>query len=90
MHDTPVDIEQRMAQMMARRTPAERLRMASSMFDFGRNLVIAGLKREYPALNEAQLRTRMFLRLYSDDFTHIEIKRIIKRIPNMQWDSDLE
>ena len=90
MYDTPADIEKRIARMMAERTPAERLRMASSMFDAGKKLMTAGLLRENSTLNEAQLRARIFLRLYGDCFSHEEIERIMKRIPNMQLDGDFE
>ena len=86
MNDTSLSIEKRMAQMMAGKTPVERLRMASSMFDAGKKLMKAGLLNENGSLNEDQLRARMFLRLYGDCFTQDEIRRIIHTIPNMQLD----
>ena len=88
MSDTSLNIEKRMAQMIALRTPLERLRMASSMFDMGRKLMKAGLQNENGLLNEAQLRTQMFLKLYGESFTNAEIKRIVNTIPNMQLDTD--
>lgn len=89
MNDTSLSIEKRMALMIASRTPVERLRMASSMFDLGKKLMKAGLQNENGLLNEAQLRTQMFLKLYGDCFTHAEIKRIVNTIPNMQLDTDI-
>ena len=86
MSDTSVDIEKRMSEMIARRTPVERLKMASSMFDLGKKLMVAGLQQEYGSLNEAQIRARIFLRLYGDCYSQAEIERIVKRIPNMQLD----
>lgn len=88
MSDTSVDIEKRMLQMIARRTPSERLKMASSMFDLGKKLMVAGLLRENGSLNEAQLRARIFLRLYGDCYSQAEIEKIVKCIPNMQLDMD--
>lgn len=88
MNDTSLSIEKRMAQMIASRTPVERLRMAGSMFDSGKKLLRAGLLNRNGLLNEAQLRTQIFLNLYGESFTHAEIKRIIKTIPNMQLDTD--
>lgn len=88
MNDTPRDVEMRMMQMFAQRTPAERLRMASSMFDAGKKLMEAGLRRENPSLNEAQLRTRIFIRLYGDCYSQEKIEKIVKHIPNMQLDED--
>ena len=88
LSDTTLDIEKRMSRMIARRTPVERLKMASSMFDSARKLMAAGLLRENGALNEAQLRTRIFLRLYGECYSQEEIERIVKCIPNMQLDTD--
>ena len=76
--------------MMAERTPSERLRMASSMFNTARKLMRAGLLHENPSLNEAQLRARIFVRMYGDCFSREEIGKIMKSIPNMQLDTDAD
>jgi len=86
MRDTSPAIEQRMARMIAERSPEERLRMASSMFESARELVRAALLREDPGLNEAQLRARTFVRFYGDCYTREQIAAIVKRIPRMQLD----
>ncbi len=88
MTDTSLSIEKRMARMIALRTPVERLRMASSMFDSGKKLMKAGILDENGLLNEAQLRTKIFLRLYGESFTPAEIKQIVGSIPNMQLDTN--
>ena len=88
MNDTTPDMEKRMASMIAERSSAERLRMASSMFDSGRTLLRIGLKRRNPALREGQLRTQVFLRLYGEDFDRSEIIQIISSIPDMTLDID--
>ena len=72
--------------MMAAKTPEERLKMASSMFDAGRKLVEAGLRDQYGQLSEAQMRARVFVRMYGEDFTEEEIKKIAGKIPNMRID----
>ena len=84
--DTPKEIEELMIRLMAQKTPVERLRMASSMFDTGRRLMIAGLRKEYGPLTEAQLRAKIFMRLYREDFSDAELKKIIKHLPDMQLD----
>jgi hypothetical protein len=86
MNDTSPEIEERLRQLINRKTPAERLQMASSMFDFAKKLVIAGLLHENKNLNNAQLRARAFVRMYGDCFTREEIERIVKHVPNMQLD----
>jgi len=72
--------------MMAGKPPLERLRMASSMFDAGRKLVEAGLRNENGDLTEAQMRARVFVRMYGEDFSGQEMKKIVGKIPNMQLD----
>jgi hypothetical protein len=84
MNDTSLDIEARVARMMASKTPRERLRMASSMFDTGRMLVEAGLRNKYGELTEAQIRGRVFVRMYGEDFSDEEIRKIAGKIPKME------
>jgi|WetSurMetagenome_2_1015567.scaffolds.fasta_scaffold135792_3 hypothetical protein len=86
MNDTPLGIEIKIREMIALRTPAERLRMASGMFDAGKQLMIVGLRRENARLNEAQLRGRLFVRMYGDSFSPEEIKKIAAEIPHLQLD----
>ncbi len=88
MNDTNPDMEKRFMSMMATRSPVERLRMASSMFDTGRALMRIGLKRQNPSLSEGQLRAQVFLRLYREDFDSSDIIRIASSIPNMTLDAD--
>lgn len=88
MNDTSKNIEKKMAMMIMSRTPVDRLRMASSMFDAGKKLMKAGLQNENGLLNEAQIRAQMFLKLYGDSFTHDEIIQIVNTLPNMQLDTD--
>ncbi|MHB1324730.1 MAG: hypothetical protein ACYDGS_00295 [Thermoleophilia bacterium] len=88
MNDTTPDIEKRLATTIATRSPAERLRMASRMFDTGRTLLRIGLKSQNQSLSEAQLRAQVFLRLYGEEFASSEINRIASSIPNMTLDAD--
>ena len=74
--------------MIAARSPVERMRMASRMFDSGRTLLRIGLKRQNPALSEGQLRAQVFLRLYGEDFDRSEIIQIASGIPDMTLDID--
>jgi hypothetical protein len=84
--DTPLSIERRMIDMIAARSPAERLRMACSMFDAAKKLLMAGLQRENPGYSEAQLRGRLFMRMYGDSFSPEQLKKIAAGIPRMELD----
>jgi hypothetical protein len=88
MDNTQAKIEQRYRQMLLSKSSVERLKMASRMFDSGRKLVISGILRGRPRLDTSRLRAQLFLRMYGNDFTAAERERIIKKIPNMQLDTD--
>jgi len=51
--------------------------MACEMFDCAREMMIAGIKREHPDINETELRVAVFLRTYGGDFTAGERERIV-------------
>ncbi|MGR3303527.1 MAG: hypothetical protein ACUZ8I_13620 [Candidatus Scalindua sp.] len=89
MCDTPAQIQQRYKEMLMSRTPTERLRMVSRMYDTGRKLVIAGIQNGRQHLNASQLRGHLFLRMYGNDFTAADRKKIINKIPDMQLDADI-
>jgi hypothetical protein len=84
MNDTPSSVQKQRARMFESRTPAQRLRMASSMFDAGKKLMRAGIENAAGSLTTGQIRARMFMRMYSGCFTHDELVRIVQRLPNMQ------
>jgi hypothetical protein len=86
MSDTPKQVQLRYKEMLMSRTPTERLRMVSRMYDSGKKLVISGIQNERQQLNASQLRGQLFLRMYGSDFTADDRKRIINSIPNMQLD----
>ena len=88
MSDATKKTELRYKEMLMSRTPLERLRMVSRMFDSSRKLVIAGIQNERPQISDAQLRGQLFLRMYGNDFTAADRKRIINKIPDMQLDVD--
>jgi GTP cyclohydrolase I len=88
MNDTPMRIEKRYKVMLSSRTPSERLRMVSRMYDSGRKLVMSGIKKERQQLDTRQLRGQFFMRMYESDFTAADRDRIIKKIPNIKLDTD--
>ncbi|MHB9112360.1 MAG: hypothetical protein ACYC4D_07000 [Thermoleophilia bacterium] len=83
MNDTTPDIEKRLALMMANLSPVERLKMASHMYDTARLLLRIGLQRQYQALGEGQLREKVLMRMYGEDFASSELNRISSCISDM-------
>ena len=88
MDDTPTKIRQHYHEMLLSKSPIERLRMVSRMYDSVKKLAISGILRETPYLDQSRLRGELFLRIYGNDFSSTERKQIIKRIPDMQLASD--
>ena len=88
MDDTQAKIERRYEEMILSKSPLERLKMASRMHDSARKLVISGILKGRPYLDVSRLRAQLFLRMYGDDFTATERERIIKKMPNMQLDTE--
>lgn len=74
MNDTSSKIEEIMADGLRRLSGEERLRMGASMFDTAKRLVIASIA----ATDETDMRMRIFLRFYGNDFDDIEIGKIKK------------
>ncbi len=88
MNDTPTRIRQLYYGMLLSKSPLERLRMASRMYDVVRKLALSGILKEKQHLDTPQLRGQLFLRIYGNDFSITDRKRIMERIPNMQLDTD--
>jgi hypothetical protein len=68
-----------MIAMLRLKSGEERLKMGASMFDMARHLVIASLAYEN---TDENLRTRLFLRFYNNDFDAEKKKRIIRYLKN--------
>ena len=65
---TPV-VEEKLRELLAARSPTERVRMTSRMFATAKALAIAGLRSSDPALSERDLRHGLLLRLYGDELS---------------------
>jgi len=74
--------------MLLSKSPLERLRMASRMYDSVKKLAISGILKERQHLDTTRLRGELFLRIYGNDFSATDREQIMKKIPNMQLDTD--
>jgi len=86
MDDTPTKIKELYNEMLLSKSPLDRLRMASRMYDSVKKLAISGILMEKKHLDPPRLRKELFLRIYGNDFPAAERERIMKKIPNMQSD----
>lgn len=76
MNDTSARVQERYERMLLNKSPEERVRMACSLFDFSKELVVSSIKAENPAISGKELRSQIFLRFYGADF-NAEKKRKI-------------
>lgn len=88
MNDTTAKIKLLYNEMLLSKSPLERLRMASRMYDSAKKLVISGLLKDRKHLDPSRLRGELFLRIYGNDFSVTVRKRIMEKISNMQLDTD--
>ena len=81
MNDTTPRAEKRLRELMMQRTPGERFKMASSMFDAARLLVLAGIKADHGEdLDPVEVRVQLFLRTYGSDLSPHRLLRVVERI----------
>lgn len=80
MNDTAPSVAARYRALLMERPGSDRLRMACEMFDCARQLMIAGIKAEHPAITETELRVTIFQRTYGGDFAPDERDRVIARL----------
>ncbi len=76
MNDTSPFIEQKMGEMFAAKTPAERVEMGASMYDTSRMITELRLRREHPEWTSGELRREIFVRYYGDDFSGPQREKI--------------
>jgi len=67
MNDTSPAIEQKMREMIMARSGEERFIMGALMFDAARDIILASLPKDLP---EAELRIRLFERIYGLPLSH--------------------
>jgi hypothetical protein len=77
MRDTIPDVEAAFLAGFAARSATERLKMTCAMFDAAKALIAADLTDRNPGISPADLRLRMFERLYFGDFDDITRARFI-------------
>ncbi len=79
MNDTSPSAEQKMNELLAKKSGEERLLMGGSMFMCAKELVIASLEQNGP-LPPHLLKQQLFLRFYGDEFDEVQKSRILARL----------
>lgn len=63
MNDTPIEVDQKFRSMLLAKSGAERMRMASGMFDSARRLMLASMPKNLPP---AAIRQLLLARTYPE------------------------
>ena len=82
MNDTNHKIARKFKQLMAKKSPAERLVMGCSMYDMSKSLVTSSILKQIPNATQSILRREIFLRFYGNEFSPEDQKKIIANIIN--------
>jgi hypothetical protein len=80
VRDTSLEMEARYRAMLLARSGEERLKMAGSMYETARALVIASILASDPSTSPAALRQALFLRFYGHEFDAGTRERILARL----------
>lgn len=80
MFDTSPEITKKMREMFQEKTPFERAKMGSSMFDTSKQLVVRFILEHHPGISKVGLRQQIFLKFYGDDFSSKEKEKILQHI----------
>ena len=83
MFDTSKSMQLRFDQMIMSRTPMERLRMGSSMFDTARKIVRSSILNQNPQSSVYDLKKQTFLRFYGEEFSEIQKKNILDNLSQL-------
>ena len=78
MNDTSPALEQKMREMIMARSGEERFIMGALMFDVARDIILASLPKDLP---EAELRSRLFERIYGAPISHFTRSRRHRTTP---------
>lgn len=71
-------MEDRMRELIREKSPAERIAMGCSMYDFAKELVKSAILREHPGLSDSEIRGEIFLRFYGNDFDLARQQKILR------------
>ena len=82
MNDTSPEIKRKLDELYAGLSGEERMKIASGMFETARKIVLSSFPEN---LSENEIRKRLFLRFYGDDFSEVEKEKILKRMDEVSF-----
>ena len=89
--DTSPEVERLHHELLMARSPGERLRMGLGWSAMLRSLALASIRAQHPEATPAEVRQRLFLRYYGDEFAEPQRSAVLRRIAETspaQWPPD--
>lgn len=77
MNDTAPDVDAAFTAMFGALSGSDRVRMTCGMFDAAKALAAANIRANHPGISTADLRVKLFERLYHGDFTPEALSRLV-------------
>lgn len=78
--DTTPRAAARFHELMMKRSPQERVMMASSMFASAREVVLSSIRQRHPGISPTEERVQLFLRFYEADLSSAQVERYVAAI----------
>ena len=77
MLDTSYDIQQKQLEIIFSKTPQERFLIGAETINFGRTMLVSGIKQKNPNISDIDLKIALFKKYYSTIFKPEDIGKII-------------
>lgn len=83
MNDTDPKIAAKFRELLGMKRPEERLIFGCSMHETARRIVISSIRQDDPGISKENLRRRLFLRFYKNDFLPTKQQNIIAHLEKL-------
>ncbi|MCE5295110.1 MAG: hypothetical protein LLF94_10935 [Chlamydiales bacterium] len=77
MRDTTHEMTVKMREMIQLKSPIERLKMGSSMYETSKRLITRAILENNPTISKLQFRREFFLKFYGNDFCNRDLEKIL-------------
>ncbi len=80
MRDTSPEVDAMYTEMLLSLPPGRRVQMGLEMLEFGMTMALAGIRMECGGQDEVTERLMLFERLYREDFSDEEMKKVLSAL----------
>ena len=78
MKDTKLEILELQRKILEKKSYEEKFLMSIDMYETSKSFVRSAIQNEIPNISEQELRRELFRRFYKNDFSKIEMEKIIR------------